>query len=214
MKFTSVYTNPKKFTSVVSVMKAPYDSCDGTTIDTARWTVTNPDATVARFIMQGGLVMDSLLGVNANTYANNIKSTKTQDFGCWKFSFLDIERYLILSRAREVGLINADETHRICFKRDGTDSDNIRFFIIDGASTLYSITTGIWDFAQFKINITSSHAISCYKWANDAWLQVGVPFTFDAGALAFYMATGGNMNVRTVVRDIYIQSTDLTTLYE
>lgn len=184
-------------------------SADGDTIDTEKWTVTNPNTDTAAFLQGDAIVMRSLQTLTANTFANNIKSVATLQFGSFVSSLCDIEPPLGSASVRLWGLW-ASDTMRIEFYRDTT----IKFRIVVSGTTKYSVDTEEMDFAIFKILVSATKAISLYKWSNDDWIQVG-DTTSDSGIIgsfSIFMATRGADLVETSMRDIYLSYKNSSTL--
>jgi len=188
------------------------DACDGAVIDTDKWDIVNPNATAVEFSQNDGLIMDSKTVNIATTFNNRVVSKTGAFYGSFVFSLLDIERPTGSESIREIGITNATNTNSVHLYRSGADDRNFLFFIKQSGSVVYSVNTGILDFAQVKIVIDPLHSISLYKWHNDEWLQIGVTQNFVLGEMFVYMASRGFDNVKTIIRDVAINGADHATL--
>ena len=190
-----------------------YDSGDGTTLDATKWTVTNPNTTVAEFEQRNSINLYTLNAYGANVYSNNIKSTDSRAIGCWIFSYLDIPVSNYPDSNRRSGLINAANTAGVEFLRDASGDESVLSLRIFTASTQrYLVATTVKDFGIFKITIDVSHNINVYALLNDIWVQQGVEQTWDVGSVSVFMSTKGAANVagmtKTTLRDVFIRNTD------
>jgi hypothetical protein len=183
-------------------------TADGTSLDAAKWTVTNPNPTYVAFAQDDALTMETTTLGSANTFTNNIQSVDSRLFGVWKFSLLDIEK-VSTSGVRSVGLY-ADGNNRIEIYRNTTHTLSFRIVYLNG--TVYDVDTGIVDFGQFKIIVTATHNISLWVWSNDAWLQIGVTQSYQLGLKTLCLAASGYDGSMTKMRDIIITAKDFSTL--
>jgi len=192
------------------------DICEGDTIDTSKWIVTNPNTDVATFEQEDALIMNTLFATNADMFANNIKSVYTQSGGVWRFSLADFYVLGTPADIRAMGLTDSTNQNRIEFIRlllggAGTNQ-KLRLNIVTGGVSQYNYLTAIPNFAEFKIIVTETHDIKVYAWVNDAWVQQGITKNYDVGELAMFMATGGTDGVKTAISDVYMVSADFDTL--
>jgi len=189
-----------------------YDVCDGTTIDTSKWTVTNPNPGTAEFEQLNSINLYTLAGGGATVYTNNIKSTDVRAEGCWIFSYLDIPVGGYPTSYRRAGLINAAHTAGVELLREATDKTVLTFRIFTASTERYKILTTVKDIGIYKITIDSSHNINLYALINDIWVQQGVEQTWDVGSVSMFMSTQGAANTagytKSSLRDMFIRNAD------
>lgn len=190
-----------------------FESGDGTTLNTSKWTVTNPTTTAAEFEQRNAVVMHSLNGTNTGAYANRIKSSDSRALGVWWFSMLDIQTVNApltpnVNFFRAIGLIDSTTNNSIEFYRDNTYQSTLRLRIRQSGSEVYTVDSGVKDLANVKITIDGSHVIKIYKWVNDAYVQIGTDQTYDLGSLSLFMSTKGYDWGKSAIRDVYISNAD------
>ena len=187
---------------------------DGTTIDAAKWTVTNPGTTVAQFLNYDALIMRSLAVNNGNTFANNVKSVTSALWGIFSASLCDIDPPAGSSAIRSVGFW-ASDTKRVEIRRSSAlDATNLSFCVFIPSADVYTVSTGERDLLRFKIKISPTHKAQLYKWSNDAWVQVGADYSSSvlAGTWLACMATRGNDKCETSLRDVYFTQRDFSSV--
>jgi hypothetical protein len=188
------------------------DACDGSVIDTDKWTVTNPNPLAVAFSQNNGIAMDLLAGSSSTIYTNIIKSKVSASFGVWKFSMLDIASYSQVDNSKQIGLLTNSTKDGVYFSRDVANGVKFSLYVKQNNGATLKIQTDIYDFAQIKIIITPLHEISVYKWSNDQWVQMGTTINYAIGELNFFMSGLGLTGTQTVIRDVVISNRDFTTL--
>ena len=191
-----------------------YDSGTGSSLNVAKWTVTNPEPLVSEFEQDESIIMHTLFATNADPYANNIKSTDSRNDGCWMFSLCDVRVLAHPDNGNSVtqkwysGLIDATNQNGIRFSRITANAALISYQIIQGGVVKYTFNTAIENYFQPKIVITESHDISVYFRINDLWVQQGTTQNYDLGNLSLFMSSGGTYGSKTSLSDIFILDAD------
>lgn len=195
------------------------DSCDATSIDTNKWTITNPDPLKVVFSQNVGLLMDEVGSVAATIYTNKVQSKLAQLWGVWEFDAL----YMGVLQAHTAfttfglwgnGIGSNNESTILLYV--GYDPYSIMEFILrvynEGTST-YIFYTGVFDTGKFRIVVTPFEEIKLYQFVNDVWVQLGVTQylpkvfkTLNTDKYSFYMSAPGNNEQITVLHDLNIYS--------
>jgi len=190
----------------VAVLNYP---ADGTLIDTNIWTITNPNTTSVEFEQNNAIIMRSL-GVSSTADANNIKATFDVPYGVFIGSLVDIYKATVYrSLNYRFGNLN-----RFVIQRYGNLNQNLMFRLYNGASYIYDLDIGEYEFVIFKIVYTATHRLSFYKWSNDAWLLIDSYITTNicGNVKSIDMSSTGYLATETHLRDIYITKKDFNTL--
>jgi len=195
-----------------------HDDFSGSSINAAKWTVTNPDPTKVTFVQDGkisngGQVLKMMVtGVGTTSFmADNIASVATFTSGQVKFA---IDMNFPIGVSPIICPIYVDNNNRVCLTRDLTNW-KWDFVIVQGGTTRYT-ATGIADLnAIIKIKLDASNNISCWVWGGASWVQKGTTQTYNLGTnKKFLMTYTGGANVRSLITidDVWMTSLDYTTV--
>jgi hypothetical protein len=183
------------------------DECAGTTIDTDKWTITNPDPDAVIFSQNDGIIMTELGDINKGFYINHIDNNYSQRFGIWEFDILSLIWYGLAGTLSYTAVgLRADANNQILiYHHKASGYSSFRFKIIIAGVEVYNVDTTIQDIAKFKFIVTPFNEIKLYSYANDTWSQIGVTKHYIlGGVLSFFMTGNGYNKTMTVLRDLKI----------
>lgn len=182
------------FELTVSSSVAPLLSDDftGTTIDTTKWTVTDPADELA--ISQNETIKFHATGVTSvDAYANNMIAatgyTDALQVLAADFIFTNTPTNNFFFELR----VDANNTVRIVGDISSTSRAKARLLIVQGGLVAYDLKSSI-DFnnKRWKIKKDGSNNISFFYWDGAAWVQVGVTQTVNIGTtFKPYMSMSG-----------------------
>jgi len=186
------------------------DLFEGTTIDLAKWTITNPQPTALIFSQNNVLKLFNVGIATTSFLANNIKSIASfATSGAMKFSVNASK----VEGATIFGLY-VDNNNRISFTVDSSTHAFVSYLVQAGVVRQQVILEAKLLCDTFKIVISAANLVTIWKWRG-AWVQIGTDQTYSLGAnkkfIASLTCTPSTMSYLEI-DDVFISNTDFNTL--
>ncbi|MEO6306244.1 MAG: hypothetical protein ABIP51_24055, partial [Bacteroidia bacterium] len=198
-------------TAIQNLKIIAQDSCDGTVIDTSKWTTTNLDSNIT-FSQNDALICDSY-GISINDYyRNKIVNSTVLNWGVWRFS----AQFIASQGTNSYSIVALKDTNTfypagntIQLKADLANSSRFQINTV-GNVTPYDVVA-FNDFSIVKLIVSPTHKISLYSWVNDAWTQIGVSQNYNFGSLQLCLSSKGAQICTISIRDLFITNKDFKT---
>lgn len=188
-----------------------YDQFNGTTINTAKWTVTNPNDTLINFSQDGALIVKHI-GLGAATFnTNNIQSITTFNNNVVVRFSVNFAYYSGIAAYCGIYVDNNNRITLYAYSPPG----KIDLYIHTGGTQRYYLANAFSYNEVVKIKISSGNIISFWVWRG-SWVQAGTNQTWDIGAAKKVWAgvtgsTSANSIVKLFIDDVYVTDFDYNT---
>lgn len=199
------------------------DVFTGTTIDTAKWDVTNPNSANITFVQNGNLTVSSDGTGSISSGANYMTSDSTWDLSTTKAFSFDIQ-----SNNQDcyggwiIALSNGVDNYIVFYNGTANSGTNIRLLAAEGGVSFINtadINLPLSTTKTIKILVTPTTTSISY-WNGSAWVSItSAAHTWSASDLKIRIANGNNSNdtapnLNTNVFDnVYIVDGDFSTQY-
>ncbi len=202
------------FISLLTLNITYSDSLSGTTIDTDKWTVTNPDPTKVEFSQNNGIMMNEVGLVAGPIFSNKIQSNLSQLYGIWEFDVINMIAAGITNTTAYtgIGLFGASTgvyyNHVLLnFVRWNNITEGYYFRIYDNGTSICNVLLeGVLDMGKFRFVATPFSDYKLYRYVNDAWVQQGLTYNRTLPELSLFMTSPGNNECLTFLNDVKIYS--------
>lgn len=152
----------------------------GTSLDTGKGTLTNPDSSNLLISQNGKLLFTRSTDTNvASSITNYWNSVNTYTRGA--FSVL-MNHDTGFAASTKVFQYRVDANNDITILSTAAAAGNATIRVRSGGSTTYTADTGISLNNRFKIEYDASNNIKFYYWNSSTWTQLGVTQTVDIGS--------------------------------
>lgn len=199
------------------------DDFTGTTIDPAKWDLTNPNSSNVTFTQNGNLTIASDGTNSLSAGANFLLSDDVWDLSTTKaFSFDLASNNQDCYGGWVVGLSNGVDNYIVIYNGSSASGNNIRMIAAESASIFINtadIALPISASTTFKVLVTATETSISY-WNGSVWVSiVSASHTWSANDLKIRLAQGNNVNdtapnLNTNVYDnVYITDGDFSTRY-
>lgn len=199
------------------------DDFTGTTIDPAKWDLTNPNSSNVTFTQNGNLTIASDGTNSLSAGANFLLSDDVWDLSTTKaFSFDLASNNQDCYGGWVVGLSNGVDNYIVIYNGSSASGNNIRMIAAESASIFINtadIALPISASTTFKVLVTATETSISY-WNGSVWVSiVSASHTWSANDLKIRLAQGNNVNdtapnLNTNVYDnVYITDGDFLTRY-
>jgi hypothetical protein len=191
-----------------------YDTFDGTTINTNKWTKTNPNPTAITITQNEKILFNNIAGGTIGADLNMLDSISINNSSLMAFRF-DV------TRANTNGsncyiMIVLDASNRIRINTRSSTDPNSTLVIVQGGSNLYiNSPTGIAFNGSWKV-VKDGNLVNFYRHNGTSWAHIGTEQTINFGSSNFFLRltmnnVSGGTNESTL-DNVYVTDYDYSTL--
>ena len=175
------------------------DDFTGTSLDTAKWDLSNPDSADLIISQNDKLLFTRVTDLQVtNSLNNNITSDN---------SYLKGGALSVLCN-REVGYNISNTVIRWDFNgtsdqiRINTENDDFLLIIRQGGTTVYNVSSGVTTDKRIKVTYDNSNDIKFWYWGGASWVQMGTTQNYNLGAVGFVSLSSGS-NAGDAINDVF-----------
>lgn len=190
-----------------------YDNFTGTTIDTNKWTETDPNS----WISQNNVINIALPHSSiVSEFTNNLTSVSSITSGTAVVQG-NITWTTDSSNEAMGGIYLWKDNNNYAFIGSRATGGRYRLRIVSGGSSVYSLETSIAKGKDVKI-VSNGTQVSFYYWSGSSWTQIGTTQTVSLGYNLKYIISSEDYTGRTGANPItidnsYFSDQDYTTQY-
>jgi hypothetical protein len=190
------------------------DLFTGTTIDTGKWAVTNPDSSVIPITQNNKLTATGQSGTDTSPLANYVETVKSFS---GNISYrMDLTKNLQDANEPAVYFALYIDANNVLYLTRTVNDTHIRIVHVKGGSVVYDYTSTTIAFNNsFKVKVSGT-SVYCYYWDGSQWVQFGTTQTLtsslSSAKLRWYVQKSGTIYSTYTLDNVYVRTNDFTTL--